>query len=227
VSQASRVPEVTIKELKEQFEFANRGGKIPEEWLVAFGRVSTKWEGGTKLTEEEIEFLATSLTALSDTFEDFLDAAIMTGFEIGPYIGRAQSIVEKHFQVLRDRVMEAWKRTNEAFGQFLEANERPQCASPNTQSLKDLYAALDGLRHAAKDYSGTPRHRQRGDPTKERAIYRMHKQGQTYGQIANQLPAVDPRWKVSAKQAERIDKRYREREGLFLRQYLREIFKKA
>jgi hypothetical protein len=212
VSEGSSIPKFTIRELQESFERANKGGKEPQEWEAAFRCVFDKWNSGAALCGEEIEFLAIGFTALSETPEDLLDAGSEAGVDVGVYLREIRSELESVFGNQRDSVIEAKKRLDDALARQLFETEQAHSSgdTASTKTLKGFYAALEKLKRSVKQYSGTPPHRPPASPDLARSVQRMRSEGKTYGEITHQLNRQNPKRKVTAKQVERLHKRYRE-----------------
>jgi hypothetical protein len=133
--------------------------------------------------------------------------------DLQPYLQEVRKSFEECLNKDRDGVLLAWKQLEEALvRQFSEADEaRTRGKIGSTKTLNEFYAALETLKKAVKQHSGTPAHRLPDDPERDREIYRMRNAGRGYPQIVRQLRQMNPSWKVTEKVAERADKRYRER----------------
>jgi hypothetical protein len=213
VLQDGEIPKITIAQLQEWFKRANEGGDEPTAWEAALRCVFDKWEAGEALSSAETEFLITSFQVLYDSPEALLEAAQEGGLDLESEFEKIRSPLAEVFDKLDDSVIEAWRRLEDvSVRQFWEVYKaRSRRKASTTKTLKDFYRAHEAFKKAMKQHSLTPNHCPLRDPDRDRRIHEMRRAGKTYGQIANNLPRINPNWKVTAKIAERLDKRYCER----------------
>jgi hypothetical protein len=202
------IPKISIESLQKDFERADKGQR--QEWEAAFRRVLKKWKRRRALSPEEAEFLAMSFAALYDTPNRLIEAGLEKGLGVPPEV--ITTLLE-HVKGLRKSAIEAKNRLDAAFDRQLSATDQAFSEGHwgSGGALKAFDIALDNLKEAVKLYSGTPSHRPQENPERDAAIREMHREGKTYGEIALALRKKNPNWEVTAGQAERADKRNRER----------------
>ena len=218
---------VTAKQLQEWFERADEGGDEPREWERVLCHLFGKWQSTKKpLPVDEVDFLVTSFTALYKTLEGLLEAGKEARFDFQPHIEELQSAMAERLFRQSDSVVKAWRHLGAVvvrqFHEAYQARKRGQAST--TKTLKEFYAALNAFKQAMKQHSDTPGHRQLQDPERDRTIRRMRRGGKTYGQIAQDLPKLNTKWRVTPKAAERLDKRHCERGRNNLTGLFREMF---
>jgi len=224
VSEIGRVPKVTIKQLEDWFNLVNKGGNEPhelQEWSAWLSRLIQKWIGGERLSQEEVDFVATSLTAISDDLLDWLREG-----DLNSLIQKCQQILEDKLDQDGAEVVKAWERLKDALArQFLEADQaRLQGRPSNTTTLNRFYAALNDLKQRVKEHSGTPKNRQPINAERDETIYSMYRAGKNPAQIANDLPKIYWKWKVNTKTAAQAVARYRERVQMLRTAQFRDVF---
>src|ERR1017187_8456154 len=162
-----------------------------QEWQGCLWRLFQKWHAGKKLSQEEVDFLVTSSTALSDDLLDWLRYG-----NLGSLIQEYQQVSDEQLAQDRAEAENAWQRLSGSFDRQLSeaAKARSQGRPSNTATLNQFYEALNALKQAVKKHSRTPKHRQPMNAERDKAIYSMHRAGKNWAQIANDLPKVNREW---------------------------------
>ena len=213
------LPQVNIERVVEWLAGSKDLDNERRDWEVALARLLKRWKGGVTLSAEEVDFLAISATS-------YFDAPERLKKSVGPYFGELQRACEEALNKDRRDVVDAWNGLKKAFArQLQEADKaRSQNRQGSTKTLNQFNAALEDLKRSVKRHSGTPPNRQVEDPASAAAIREMKLAGKTYGEIARDVSRTNPQRRITAKQAERIHKRDRERTRNLLLFFLHELF---
>ncbi len=182
------------------------------------------------LSAEQIDFLTDSFTAICDTLDEWFRWLQGGGSVFDSQLDEMRPLMQSAAEELlaedRERVLSAAKQLADALNRQLSAADaaRKGGGTSKTRTLNEFYRTLTDLKRAVKLHSQTPSHRPRENDERDKAIYEMARAGKSYGQISLALARQNPLWKVTPKQAERADKRYRERSRTLLRSVLHNIF---
>jgi hypothetical protein len=230
VQSSTRLQSATIQELQRWFAEEDRYGAELSVWRETLAAIFEKRSAGIILSGEEVKFLARAYTAFFDTPVNLVRIgmadAVRTEFDAVSAMAQCARVMQEVLDRDEEKTKEAWVELERAFRrQTSEAHSaRMNGRAGSMDSLKDFYAALGRLKDAVKTHSATPEHRTQDDPERDQTIYLMHLEGRTYGEIALELPKRNSRWKITAKQAERSEKRYRERGQIGLYQVFLRAF---
>jgi hypothetical protein len=211
------LPPVTTKELQEWFACEERYRAELSEWSAALRRVFEDWSTGIPLSPEKVQFLARAYTAYFDTPVNFVRAGmndtVMAQFDRVAVVAQLERVMREVVGRDEAKAKEAWVQLEKAFSRQISEARAARLSGriASMDTLRDFYGALDKLKEAVKTHSATPEHRLQDDPERDQTIYWMRREGKTYGEIALELPKQNERWKITAKHAERLEKRYRER----------------
>jgi len=226
----SRLPPVTTKDLQKWWGDADKYHAELLEWREALARIFEVRSAGTVLSGEEVKFLARAFTAFFDTPVNLarigMTDAVGAEFDAVSAMAQCARVMQEVLDRDEEKTKEAWMELERAFRrQMSEARSaRMNGRAGSMDSLRDFYSALESLKDAVKTHSATPEHRPQDDPERDQKIYLMLLEGRTYGEIALELPKRNSRWKITAKQAERSEKRYRERGRMGLYQVFLRAF---
>ena len=230
VASGTRLPLVTTKELQKWWGDADQYHAELLEWREALARIFEKRSAGTVLSGEEVKFLARAYTAFFDTPVNLartgMTDAVRAEFDTVSAMAQCARAMQEILDRDEEKTKDAWVELERAFHlQMSEARSaRMNGRTGSMDRLRDFYAALERLKDAVKTHSATPEHRPQDDPERDQTIYLMRLEGRTYGEIALELPKRNSQWKITAKQAERSEKRYRERGQMGLYQVFLRAF---